>query len=273
MNAESVSYEPYWRKTYADSGDENVLVSVWRIPDEAAGRILVGVFNYDRKNRKDVKVKIDLEKLGFSGKQLVMNDLSLKYTQGRQAGAKSRKQKKRIAELERVLAGLGEGANFDPKTGVLTIKNLGAHRGRFVGVGAVDGEVLATIKTQMPQWLGKELPDKARDYGIAHWRTRHIPEGATMAATTKNKAVKLGMWKRDDRIVLSVYNSSDQKTDAEIKLNMLYLNLTKRLLWQEFVRAQKLHGSGNISFDYYNNKVVVKGLAPKSGTLVGIRRY
>ncbi|MDP6542862.1 MAG: DUF6067 family protein [Phycisphaerae bacterium] len=273
MNGESVSYEPYWRKTYADSGDENVLVSVWRIPDEAAGRILVGVFNYDRENRKDVKVKIDLDKLGFSGKQLVMNDLSLKYTQGKLAEAKSRKQKKRIAELERVLAGLGEGANFDPKTGVLTIKNLGAHRGRFVGVGAVDGEVLATIKTQMPQWLGKELPDKARDYGIAHWRTRHIPEGTTMAATTKNKAVKLGMWKRDDRIVLSVYNSSDQKTDAEISLNMLYLNLSKRLLWQEFVRAQMLHGEGNVKFDYYSNKVVVKGLAPKSGALVGIRRY
>ena len=105
------------------------------------------------------------------------------------------------------------------------------------------------------------------------WRTRHIPEGTTMAATTKDKAVKFGMWKRDDRIVLSVYNSSDKKTDAEIKLNMLYLNLSKRLLWQEFVRAQKLHGGGSVHFDYYNNKVVVKGLEPKKGMLVGIRRY
>ena len=54
---------------------------------------------------------------------------------------------------------------------------------------------------------------------------------------------------------------------------MLYLGLTKRLLWQEFVRAQKLHGEGSVKFDYYNNKVVVTGLAPKSGALVGIRRY
>jgi hypothetical protein len=81
------------------------------------------------------------------------------------------------------------------------------------------------------------------------------------------------MWKRDDRIVLSVYNNGDKQTDAEISLNMLYLGLTKRLLWQEFVRAQKLHGEGSVKFDYYNNKVVVTGLAPKSGALVGIRRY
>jgi hypothetical protein len=270
MNGETVTYEPYWRKAYADSGDEDVLVSVWRIPDEAAGRILVGVFNYNREKAKDVSVTIDLDKLGFAGGELVMNDLSLDYTRGLLASQKNEQQ---IANFERVLAGLGESATFDAKKGVLHIKNLAPHRGRFIGVGAVDEVALATVRKQLPQWLGNEVPEKARDFGIAHWRTRHIPEGTTMAATCENEAVKLGMWKRDDRIVLSVYNSGDKNTNAEIGLNMPYLGLTKRLLWQEFVRAQKLHGEGSVKFDYYNNKVVVTGLAPKSGALVGLRRY
>ncbi len=89
----------------------------------------------------------------------------------------------------------------------------------------------------------------------------------------KRDDVLLGMWKRDDRIVLSVYNSGDNQTDAAINLNLLYLNLSKQLLWQEFVRAQKLFGDGTVKFDYYANKLVVTGLAPKSGALIGIRRY
>ena len=276
MNGESVSYEPYWRKTYADSGDEDVLVTVWRIPDEAAGRILVGVFNYNREKAKDVSVTIDLEKLGFDGNALVMNDLSLDYTRGLLASQKNEQQ---IANFQRVLAGLGESATFDAKKGALRIKNLAPHRGRFIGVGAVDEVALATVKTQLPPWLGSEVPEKTRDFGIAHWRTRYIPEGTTMAATcvdgqgTKREDVLLGMWKRDDRIVLSVYNNGDKQTDAEISLNMLYLGLTKRLLWQEFVRAAALHGDSKVTLDYYNNKVIVHGLAPKTGVLVGIRRY
>jgi hypothetical protein len=273
MNGETVSYEPYWRKAYADSGDDDVLVTVWRIPDEAGGRILLGVYNYDREKRKDVSVRIDLDKLGFAGKDLVMNDLSLAYTQGRLAGAKAANQGGNIANFERVLAGLGEAAKFDAKRGILTIKDLGAHRGRFVGIGAVDAEALAAIKAQMPQWLGTEPPRRVRDYGIAHWRTRHIPEGTTMAATCDNKAVKLGMWKREDRIVLSVYNDGETPTNANIKLNMDYLRLNKRLLWQEFVRAQKLFGDGNVSFDYYNGTVTVKDVKPKTGCLIGVRRY
>jgi hypothetical protein len=49
--------------------------------------------------------------------------------------------------------------------------------------------------------------------------------------------------------------------------------LTKRLLWQEFVRAAALHGDSKVTFDYYNNKLIVHDLAPKTGVLVGIRRY
>jgi hypothetical protein len=273
MNGETVSYEPYWRKVYADSGDADVLVSVWRIPDEAAGRVLLGVFNYDRAKAKDVTVRLDLAKLGFAGKPLVMSDLSLEYTRSCLASAEARKNKGQIAAFERVLAGLGESASLDAKQGVLTVKNLGAHRGRFVGVGAVGGAALAKIEAQLPDWVGDRLPAKVRDYGIAHWRTRHIPEGTTMAATCPDKAIKLGMWKREDRIVLSVYNTSDKKADVKVSLNMDYLRLNKRLLWQEFARAVNLYGDGGLSFDYYAGTLVLKGVPPKSGRLVGIRRY
>ena len=44
------------------------------------GRVLVGVFNYDRKSTKDVEVKLDLAKLGLAGKPLVMRDLYKDYS-------------------------------------------------------------------------------------------------------------------------------------------------------------------------------------------------
>jgi hypothetical protein len=271
MNGESVTYEPYWRKKYADSGDEDVLVTVWRIPEEAAGRILVGIFNYDRAEAKDVAVRLDLEKLGFDGKPLVMNDLYLDYTRRQLARAKARKRN--VAALERVLGGLGDSATFDEKRGVLQIENLGSHRGRFVGVGAVNTEALARVEGQLPDWIGDSLPQRARDFGIVHWRTRHIPEGTTMAATCGNAAIKLGMWKMSDRVVLSVYNDGDKATDATVALNLDYLGLRKRLLWQEFVRAVTLHGGGRQSLDYYGAKLHLQAIPAKSGRLVGIRRY
>ena len=153
----------------------------------------------------------------------------------------------------------------------LRIKNLAPHRGRFIGVGAVDEVALATVRKQLPQWLGNGVPEKARDFGIAHWRTRHIPECTTMAATSENEAVKLGMWKRDDRIVLSVYNGGDKNTNAEISLNMLYLGLTKRLLWQEFVRAAALHGDSKVTFDYYNNKDGIDAKKKRNQDMARIR--
>jgi len=58
-----------------------VLVALWRIPGQADGRVLVGVFNYNRKTPKDVEVKLDLTRLGLAGKPPVMRDLYKEFSE------------------------------------------------------------------------------------------------------------------------------------------------------------------------------------------------
>jgi hypothetical protein len=69
LNQEGVVYHPYWRNPFVTSGDPDVLVSLWQIPGQGGGgksdRVLLGVFNYDRKKTKDVSLKVDLDKLGL----------------------------------------------------------------------------------------------------------------------------------------------------------------------------------------------------------------
>jgi hypothetical protein len=103
-------------------------------PGEAQGRVLVGVFNYDRKATKDVEVKLDLAALKLQGKTLVMSDLYKNFS----AAEANSPDPNVTAAMAMSNPGLGAAAEFDPATGVLRIKGVGAHRGRFVGVGAID---------------------------------------------------------------------------------------------------------------------------------------
>ena len=61
INDEQTKYFPYWRNPYVVSADKDVLVSLWQLPD----RVMLGVFNYNRKQAKDVSLKIDLDGLGL----------------------------------------------------------------------------------------------------------------------------------------------------------------------------------------------------------------
>jgi len=61
INDMQTKYYPYWRNPYVVSADKDILVTLWQLPD----RILLGVFNYNRKQAKDVKLNIDLDKLGL----------------------------------------------------------------------------------------------------------------------------------------------------------------------------------------------------------------
>jgi hypothetical protein len=54
-------YHPYWRNPYVTCADKDVLISLWQLPD----RVMLGVFNYDRKKAKDVTLKVDLNGLGL----------------------------------------------------------------------------------------------------------------------------------------------------------------------------------------------------------------
>ena len=59
LNDARVVYHPYWRNPYVKTGEEDILVSMWQLPD----RVILGVFNYNGAKRKDASLEIDLEKL------------------------------------------------------------------------------------------------------------------------------------------------------------------------------------------------------------------
>ncbi len=62
INSESTVYHPYWRNPFVTSTDKDVLVSLWQLPD----RVMLGVFNYDRKQSKDVTLQINLDALNLT---------------------------------------------------------------------------------------------------------------------------------------------------------------------------------------------------------------
>jgi len=59
VNSEDTMYHPYWRNPYVTSEDEHILVSLWQLPD----RVMLGVYNYDRNQARDVTIKVDLKSL------------------------------------------------------------------------------------------------------------------------------------------------------------------------------------------------------------------
>jgi len=61
INSSETVYHPYWRNPYVTSEDEQILVSLWQLPD----RVMLGVYNYNREQVKDVTLKIDLESLNL----------------------------------------------------------------------------------------------------------------------------------------------------------------------------------------------------------------
>ncbi len=61
LNEEQVKYYPFWRNPYVTTADKDILVSLWQLPD----RVIMQVFNYNRRDRKDAVLKIDLDKLNL----------------------------------------------------------------------------------------------------------------------------------------------------------------------------------------------------------------
>lgn len=59
INDERVEYTPFWENATATTGDKEILVSMWRLPD----RVMLGVFNNNRKEKKNAVIHIDLDTL------------------------------------------------------------------------------------------------------------------------------------------------------------------------------------------------------------------
>jgi hypothetical protein len=158
--------------------------------------------------------------------------------------------------------------------GALKVKDLPGHQLLLVGFAAPASPELDRAAKALPEWVEGGLPDAVVDYGMARRETKHFTPGDTPGVSGEDPAIQVGMWQLPDRIMLTVYKSEGKANKThEVKVDLAALGLVPELQWQEFVRVRNLLGKEQVQLDYYNNKLVVTGLAPKSGALVGIRRY
>ncbi|MDD5708464.1 MAG: hypothetical protein PHR35_21290, partial [Kiritimatiellae bacterium] len=274
MNGERVEYHPYWRNPFAASADKEPLISLWRIPDEAEGRILLGIFNYNRKTSKNVEIKLDLAKLGFAGKPLVMRDLYKDYSDSQAVNVANEKQLRET--LKQTNAELGEPAEFDAQAGILQIRNLGPHRGRFVGIGAVDTVALSEMRKQLAVNLGEQV-DAVSALGFARKDTQYCAANSDQLVACADPSVKVSSWRLPDRVLLVVRNDAGgNPKDVGIKLDLAKLGLVPALKWQEFLRLRDLNKaekSPEAKLDYYAGELSIRSMQPNTTRLISIRKY
>ena len=274
LNGADVVYLPYWRNPYAAAGDPDLLVSLWRIPGEADGRILVGIFNYHRRATKDIQVKLDLAGLGLADKPLDLRDF---WRDHLRAYAETTRDKTIKAALGRTNPELGSPAELDLASGVLRIKGLGAHRGRYIGIGATDPAARTRMAAAIPAWAGKDVLAAIADQGFVRKETKHFAPGQTPGVACENAAVAITMWQLPGRVLLFVHNA-DGKTarNAVLEVELDALDLKPRLPWQEFLGVrdlQKDEKAPPAKLEYSGGKLLLKSVPPKGGRIVAVRRY
>jgi hypothetical protein len=118
MTAPGITYHPYWRNPHIVCADKDILVSLWQVPgvgtEGRSDRVMIGVFNYNRKQSKDVTVTLDLEALGLTQQRPWQEFIGV------------RDLYKPTPEMK--------DAQLDYPGKTLTIKGLPPHTGRFIGV-------------------------------------------------------------------------------------------------------------------------------------------
>lgn len=110
INSEQTVYYPYWRNPFVISADKDVLVSMWQLPD----RVMLGVYNYNRKQVKDAEVTVALKGLNLLPEQPWQEFVGVRDLWKADATAPD--------------------AQFDFYSQKLTVKNLQPHTVRFIGI-------------------------------------------------------------------------------------------------------------------------------------------
>jgi hypothetical protein len=247
VNDAATVYHPYWRNPFVTGSDDDVLVSLWQLPN----RVMLGVFNYSKDKARDISIKVDLAKLGLGPEQVY----------ARQLWAES----------------AGEAA-LDAGAGVLRVKGLPGHRVILIGLAAPAASELERAAEALPTRLAGGLPPSIADFGLVNEATKHFEAGQAPAVSCGNPAIQVAMWQLPDRVLLAVQNTDEKATqDAVIEVDLDTLGLTPRLPWQEFVGVRDLWKADDnapaASLDFYGGTVAIKGLAPHAVRLIGIRRY
>ncbi len=258
MNRRDVVYHPYWRNPHVKTGDKEVLVSLWQLPD----RVLLGVFNYNRKQPKDARMQIDLKALGL---------------------------KRNIAAHT-----LWRADTKDPAAALngttLAVPRLRPHSLRLISVRQYSSPPAAVQerKTAEPLWNWilrsckaakttppTRMPDAIVDWGMArqdvvfHKQSPHVK--------SNNPNVAVSMWQLPDRILIAVFNGADRAKNVSLSINRQALGLTKKRKWQDFVQAHTIWPATpknkGARMNAQGTAITVRGLKPQTLEVISVRTY
>ncbi|MCY3022527.1 MAG: DUF6067 family protein [Planctomycetota bacterium] len=237
LNDERLQYVPYWRNTAFVTDDKDLLVSQWRLPD----RVLLLVFNNNRQQTKDVKLKVDMK----------------------QALGEAR-------ELKATARELGECGDptvtFDEDSHVLAVPGLEPHTARYVGLRA----------NTTARGMARILPQEVLDWGV--YSPSMVWEAPSQRGDVvcDDAEVSLAVWRAPDRVVLFVTNEKGTKAkDVTLSIDLEKLGLVPKLPWQQFVRVRTFapEKTPQATLDFYARKLTVPKIEPKTVRLVGVRLY
>ena len=248
LNGSNTVYVPFWRNVAASAKQDDILVSIWRMPGDS--RVMLGVYNYNATKARDVKITLDLAALGLAKGEPVASDL---YKPD------------------------GAGAlKFEAGHGILKFDALPPHRVRLIGVAAVNPAARERATRALPAWATNGVTSAVLDYGFMRPETLIHESGKTPGVSCANAAIQVGMWQLPDRILVMVYNADTKaEQDAVLSVDLPALGLVPKM-WQEFLRVRTWNKVGtepDAILDYYAKTVTVKGLKPNTGRLVAIRKY
>lgn len=288
LNGDATAYHPYWRNPYVRASDKDLLVSVWRLDDHddldlravpttgRVERVLIGVFNYHRKDTKDVMLSVDLNALGFDATDTTVvaqelygpENASTAYYKGSRGS--------------HTASGLfGMECRWHRESGTLRLAPLPPHRGRFVGLRLERAAEVARLEAVVRTFAERvrapvpvEVPETVINWGAVDSRAVWHEEGQVPGVSPLDPTTRVAAWVLPDRVLLLAATHADKAVDARIKVDLDALHLTPRLVWQEFIRVRDFgRPAAGAILDFHGRELTIRSLAPRTVRLIGIRRY
>ena len=243
----NATYHPYWRNEFVTGTDPDLLVSLWRTPE----RTVLGLFNHGKDGAINDELRIDLAELGLDPQR---------------------------AYARTLWDAFGGQATLDKTGSVLQVRDLPSHRLLLVGLAELDPGALEQASEHLPASFAGDVPPSVVDFGLVHAETQYHASGTSPSVGWDDGALRVGLWQRSDRILLSIENTDKTAPrDAAIRLDLDALGLRPQLPWQEFVGVRDLNPTDgeetSASLDYHNRTLHVESIAPQSVRLVAIRLY
>jgi hypothetical protein len=250
LNDEKVAFVPYWRNNGVRTGDDNVLVSQWRLPD----RVILVAFNQNKASApKNVTLKGDWARLGLA------------------TGTPYEITAHELAE---------NGDNDVMLNGdTLSVPGLAPHTARYIGIQLTDKLAREQLIEELTSVgvSANAVTAELLCWGIVSQHTKFLPFGTVSDAKCADAEIKVAMWQLPDRILLAVKNSGKAEKNALIHVDLDRLGLTPQLPWQEFVRVRDFAVDGEVaapaSLDFYGRTLTVPTLNAGDVRLVEVRRH